>query len=77
MSCGVGHRYGLDLAFLWLWHRLAAAALIQPLAWGTSLNAFLTLFSIMFYNQEIGYSALCYTVESYFLSILTIIVYIY
>ena len=22
-----------DLVFLWLWHRLTAAALIQPLAW--------------------------------------------
>ena len=30
---GVGHRRGLDLALLWLWGRLAAAALIQPLAW--------------------------------------------
>jgi len=25
MSCGVGHRHGLDLALLWLWHRLAVA----------------------------------------------------
>ena len=31
MSSGVGHRCGSDLAWLWLW--LAAAALIQPLAW--------------------------------------------
>ena len=33
MSCGVGHRYGLDLVLLWLWCGLAAVALIQPLAW--------------------------------------------
>ena len=33
MSCGVGHRCGSVLVLLWLWHRLAAAALIQPLAW--------------------------------------------
>ena len=33
MSCGVGHRHGSDLALLWLWHRLAAAAPIRPLAW--------------------------------------------
>ena len=33
MSCGVGHRHGSDLALLWLWHRLAAATLIQTLAW--------------------------------------------
>ena len=32
-SCGVGHRYSLDLALLWLWCRLAAATLIPPLAW--------------------------------------------
>ena len=24
MSCGVGHRHGLDIALLWLWCRLAA-----------------------------------------------------
>ena len=33
MSCGVGCRCGSDLALLWLWHRLAAVALIRPLAW--------------------------------------------
>ena len=33
MSCGVGQRHSLDLALLWLWCRLAAKALIQPLAW--------------------------------------------
>ena len=33
MSCGVGHRHGLGLALLWLWHRLAATALIGLLAW--------------------------------------------
>ena len=32
MSCGVGHRHASDLAWLWLWHRLAAADPIQPLA---------------------------------------------
>ena len=33
MSCGVGHRHGLDLALLWLWRRLAATVPISPLAW--------------------------------------------
>ena len=33
MSCGVGHRQGLDLVLLWLWCRLATAAPIGPLAW--------------------------------------------
>ena len=33
MSCGVGHRRGPDLVLLWLWHRLAGAALIGTLAW--------------------------------------------
>ena len=33
VSCGVGSRCGSDLSLLWLWHRAAAVALIQPLAW--------------------------------------------
>ena len=33
MSCGVGHRRNSDLVLLWLWRRLAAIALIRPLAW--------------------------------------------
>ena len=33
MSCGVGCRHGSDPALLWLWCRLAATALIQPLVW--------------------------------------------
>ena len=33
MSCGVGGRHGLDLAFLCLWCRPAAVAQIPPLAW--------------------------------------------
>ena len=33
MSCGVGHRQGLDPEWLWLWHRPTAAAPIRPLAW--------------------------------------------
>ena len=33
MNCGIGYRQGLDPKLLWLWCRLAAAALIQPLAW--------------------------------------------
>ena len=33
MSCGVGCRWGLDLAWLWLWRRPAATAPIRPLAW--------------------------------------------
>ena len=33
MSYGVGRRRSSDLAWLWLWCRLAATALIRPLAW--------------------------------------------
>ena len=32
MSCGIGDRRGSDGMLLWLWHRLAATAPIQPLA---------------------------------------------
>ena len=33
VSCGVGRRRGLDPVLLWLCHRPAVTALIQPLAW--------------------------------------------
>ena len=33
LSCGVGHSQGSESVLLWLWHRLAARALIQPLVW--------------------------------------------
>ena len=33
MSCEVGSTCGSDLVWLWLGHRLAAIALIGPLAW--------------------------------------------
>ena len=33
VSCGVGHRHGLDLVLLWLWCRPAAVASIRLLAW--------------------------------------------
>ena len=33
VSCGVGQRHGSDPELLWLWHRPAAMAPIQPLAW--------------------------------------------
>ena len=33
MSCGVGLRHCLDLALLWLWCRLEAAAPIWSQAW--------------------------------------------
>ena len=33
MSCGVGWRCASYPALLWLLHRLAAVALIRPLAW--------------------------------------------
>ena len=39
MSCGVGHRHGSDLAWLWLWGRLAAVAPIRPLGWETPYAA--------------------------------------
>ena len=35
MICGLGHRCGLDLAWLWLWCRPAATTPIGPLAWET------------------------------------------
>ena len=43
MSCGIGHRYSLDPALLWLWHRQAAEAPIQTLAWELPYAAGLAL----------------------------------
>ena len=37
VSCGVGRRGGLDLAWLWLGWRPAAGALIRPPSLGTSM----------------------------------------
>ena len=39
MSCGVGHRCSSDLVLLWLWHRPAAVAPVQPLAWESAYAA--------------------------------------
>ena len=33
VSCGIGHRHGSGPTLLWLWRRLEAAVLIQPLTW--------------------------------------------
>ena len=33
MTCGVGHRLDSDSPLLWLWHRPAAVAPVQPPAW--------------------------------------------
>ena len=33
VSCGVGFRHAWDHELLWLWHRPAAVAPTQPLAW--------------------------------------------
>ena len=33
VSCDIGCRCSSDPTLLWLWHRLAAASAIQPLAW--------------------------------------------
>ena len=43
MSCGVGSRRGLDPSLLWLWHRLVAKTLIQPLAWEPPYAAGVTI----------------------------------
>ena len=39
VSRGVGRRRSSDLAWLWLWCRLAAIALIRPLAWEAAYAA--------------------------------------
>ena len=39
MSCGVGHRQGLEPMLLWLWCTPVSVALSQPLAWELSYAA--------------------------------------
>ena len=59
MSCDVGHRCCCDLVLLWLWSRLAAIALIGPLAWetpyavGVALKITTTTKSLMILSKEI------------------------
>ena len=43
MNCGVGRRHGLDLVWLWLWCRLAAAVPMRPLVWEPPYAAGATL----------------------------------
>ena len=68
VSCAVGHRHGSDFALLWLWHRLAAVALIQllvqdrPYATGPALKTKKkTLrFTLKNYRSNGLFAALCY-----------------
>ena len=39
MSCGVSRRGSSGPVWLWLWYRLAAVALIEPLAWDPTYDA--------------------------------------
>ena len=62
MSCGVVCRHGSDPALLWLWHRLAATAPIQPLAWEVALekegkkNLFISLLPLpTFYDFDVSF----------------------
>ena len=58
MSCGVGHRLSLDLVLLW--HRPAATAPIQPLAWeppcamGVALKKIKKIIAYTFFNVWAG-----------------------
>ena len=54
MSFGVGYRHGSALALLWLWHRLAATAMIQPLAWEPPCAASAALKSKKTKNKKEG-----------------------
>lgn len=59
-SCGVGHKCGSGPAWLWLWHRLAAFALLQPFASdvphaaGVALKeiAVSWIFGVLFYETD-------------------------
>ena len=65
MSCGIGRRYGSDLALLWLWHRPAAIDLIRPLAWEPAYAASAALKSKK--KKDLGNKSV--TGHVYFLSV--------
>ena len=55
MSCSLGCRLGLDPTLLWLWHRLAATALIRPQAWKPPYTKGAALIQSL--AQELPYTA--------------------
>ena len=70
----VGHRHGSDLAWLWLWRRLAAIAQTHPLAWeppratGVALNRqkeknllWVPLLNIMWGKKTVDYDFVLYS----------------
>ena len=59
MGCGVGCRRGLDLVLLW--RRLAAAAMIQSLAWELPYATGVALKSKK--KKVLHINSICYTVS--------------
>ena len=57
MSYRMGRRHGSDPALLWLWHRLAAKALIRPLAWEPPYAASVALKRQKDKNKQTGKQA--------------------
>ena len=75
MSCGVGHRRGSDPRLLWLWCRLAAAALIKPLAWEPPYAVGMALKSKREKNERKRNVSLCFPVNcQYLLSALCLLI---
>ena len=61
MSCTVTCRHGSDPALLWLWYRLVAAALIQPLAWELAYAMGVTLKRFVMYKCKDNLIPLLYS----------------
>ena len=72
MSCSVGHRCGLDLALLWLWCRLPAAALIRPLAWELPFAACVALKKRINTLIKYGYIIYCPSPHKFYKSYLIV-----
>ena len=60
MSCGVGRRRGSEPQLLWLRHRLAATALIRPLAWEPPYPTGVALKHIKKTKKERKKKPICY-----------------
>ena len=58
VNCGVGRRHNSDLALLWLWCRLAAAAPTRPLALelpsGTGAPKKIEMYILLFPTLSLG-----------------------
>ena len=70
VNFGVGQRHSSDPRLLWLWHRPAAAVLIQLLAWELPYTAGVALKSKKQTNKKTIFTKHCFNIERGLLQII-------